>query len=97
MKYTFCPEAEEELNRAIEYYEECKIGLGEEFAREVFTTIQRILNYPNAWTRLSQNSRRCITNRFPYGVIYQIKDDEILIVAITGLTQKPNYWKDRFE
>lgn len=97
MKYTFYPEAEIELNVAIDYYEECKIGLGEEFAQEIFAAIQRILAYPKAWTRLSKNSRRCITNRFPYCVIYQIKDEEILIVAITRLSQKPYYWKDRIE
>lgn len=97
MNYIFYPEAEEELNLAAEYYEECKTGLGKEFAHEIFSTIQRILSYPKAWTILSSNSRRCITNRFPYGVIYQIKDEEILIVAITRLTQKPFYWKDRIE
>ena len=49
MTYLFHPEAEKEFNIAIDYYEECKIGLGLEFANEVYKTIQRILAFPTAW------------------------------------------------
>jgi len=35
MKYLFHPDAEQEFNAAIDYYEECKTGLGLEFANEV--------------------------------------------------------------
>jgi len=49
MIYSFHPVAEVELNNAIDYYEECKQNLGLEFANEVYKTIQRILNFPNAW------------------------------------------------
>jgi len=48
MKYFFHPDAENELNIAIDYYEECKKGLGIEFAKEVQKTIQRIIQFPNA-------------------------------------------------
>lgn len=41
MKYNFYPDVEEEFDIAIEYYEGCKPRLGEEFAQEVFATIQR--------------------------------------------------------
>lgn len=72
MKYSFHPVAERELNKAIDYYNECQDGLGLEFAKEVYSTIQNILSFPQAWTPLSKNTRRYITNRFPYGVIYQV-------------------------
>ena len=49
MKYSFHFEAEIELNSYIDYYEEFKVGLGLEFANEVYKTIQRIINFPNAW------------------------------------------------
>ena len=78
MKYSFHFEAEIELNSYIDYYEECKIGLGLEFANEVYKTIQRIINFPNAWQILTDDLRRSLTNRFPFGVIYYIKNDEII-------------------
>ncbi len=95
MKYSFHPSARAELNDSIDYYEDYRPGLGLEFAEEVYSTIQRIIRFPEAWPRLSPNSRRCLTNRFPYGVIYQVLEDEILIVAVMQLNREPGYWKDR--
>jgi len=95
MKYFFHPSAEEELNEAIDYYNECQDGLGLTFAKEVNRSIQNILSYPQAWSFLSQNTRRCLTNRFPYGVIYQISHDKIYIIAIMQLNRKPTHWENR--
>ena len=95
MKYLFHPDAELELNAAVDYYEECKTNLGSEFAYEVQKTIQRILEFPTAWKKLDGDIRRCLTNRFPFGVIYYERDNEIIIVAIMQLQRKPNYWKER--
>ena len=97
MKYSFHPLAVKELTESIDYYEDNNPGLGLEFSKEVYSTIQRILQFPKAWTKISQNCRRCITQRFPFGIIYHIKEDEILIVSIMQLNQKPKSWDDRIE
>jgi len=70
MTYSFHPDAELELNISVEYYQECKDGLGGEFAYEVQKTIQRILEFPTAWKKLDGEIRRCLTNRFPFEIIY---------------------------
>ncbi len=49
MKYIFQEEAEEELNRQIDYYEEIQPGLGEDFFEEVIAAIFRIMDNPTAW------------------------------------------------
>jgi hypothetical protein len=95
MKFYFHPDADEEFDNAIEYYEGCQPDLGLEFAEEVYATIARILKYPDAWSQMSKNTRRCLTNRFPYGVIYQIKSNTLRIIAIANLTRRPSYWKKR--
>ena len=96
MTYSFHPEAEIELVSAIEYYEECKRGLGLEFAKEVYSTIHnRIMQYPYAWQAIDKDNRRCLLNRFPFGIIYYIKDKNIVILAVMQLNKKPNYWKNR--
>jgi hypothetical protein len=96
MKYSFHPEAEIEFNISIDYYEECKQNLGLEFANEVYKTIQRTLDFPNAWQPLDKDIRRCLTNRFPFGIIYYQRDDEIIILAVMQLNREPNYWKERY-
>ena len=95
MNYTFHPKAEIELNEYIEYYETCKKNLGLEFANEIYTTIQRIISFPKAWKILDLDIRRCLTNRFPFGIIYYEKNNEIIILAIMQLNRKPNYWINR--
>jgi plasmid stabilization system protein ParE len=95
LKYSFHPAAEKELNAAIDYYNDCQSGLGLEFLREIYRTIQNILSFPDAWAPLSENTRRCLISRFPYGVIYQATDEEIFIIAVMQLNRKPEYWKDR--
>jgi plasmid stabilization system protein ParE len=95
MNYAFHPEANAELNEAVDYYNNCQPNLGSDFAREVHTAIQNILAYPEAWTLLSKRTRRCLVHRFPYGVIYQITGGAILIIAVMQLNRKPGYWRDR--
>ena len=65
MRFYFHPEANEEFDGAVDFYEKSQAGLGLEFAEEVYATIARIIQYPDAWSVLSKNSRRCLVNRFP--------------------------------
>ncbi len=95
MKYSFHPAALKEFTKAIDYYNECQNGLGIEFAREVYLAIQNILAFPLAWYPLSTNTRRCLINRFPYGIIYHIADQEIHIIAVMHLSKQPGYWDKR--
>lgn len=95
MKFTFHPDAVSEIIHATEYYQEKAKDLGLEFLDEVFNTVLRIMEFPTAFTQFSQNSRRCLINRFPFAIIYQIRKNEIFIVAVTHLSMKPGYWKER--
>ena len=95
MNFFFHPKAVEELNAAVFYYENCQPGLGLEFAEEVYATIARIFEYPTAWTALSENTRRCLVNRFPYGVIFHSTSDRLYIIAISNLHRRPEYWGKR--
>lgn len=95
MNFDFHPEARLEFIDAIAYYERSEAGLGLRFSREVYATINRIVLDSAAWPRISDNTRRCLTRRFPYGVIYEIRQDDILIIAVNHLSREPFYWKDR--
>lgn len=95
MTFRFHPDAELELNSAIDYYEECQEYLGLAFAQEIYATIHRIVDFPNAWQPMTSKTRRCLSNRFPFGIIYQIRNNEVIIIAIMHQNQKPFYWKNR--
>ena len=95
MNFFFHPKAAEELNEAVQYYEQCQPGLGLEFTEEIYATIARIDEYPNAWAALSENTRRCLVNRFPFGVIFHSTSDTIYVIAIADLHRRPGYWEKR--
>lgn len=95
MKYYFHQAAQKEFQKAIDYYDSERLGLGSEFAEEVYLTILRILDFPHAWSKMSVRSRRCLVNRFPYGVIYRVLGDEIHIIAVAHLHRRPDYWMKR--
>ncbi len=93
MTVDFLQPAQDEFAEAIAYYNLQSEGLGLEFAVEIKRTVARILEFPNAWTLLSRRTRRCRTNRFPYAVIYQVRDNLLLVVAIQNLHRHPDSWK----
>ena len=95
MNFEFHIEARTEFIDAVAYYESYREGLGLRFSREVYFTINRITRNPNAWPSHSENTRRCLTRGFPYGVIYEVRKGNILIIAVTHLSRKPSYWIDR--
>ena len=95
MNFSFHPDAELELNHAIDYYEDQQNDLGREFAQEVHITILRIIDFPNAWQAMTSQTRRCLCNRFPFAIVYQIIDFQLIIVAVMHQNQKPFYWNTR--
>ncbi len=97
MNAGFLEPAIQEFYEAIAYYNLQRQGLGQEFAKEVEDTIERIKQNPEAWTTISSSkrARRCLTNRFPFGIIYQIRQNTLLIVAVWHHRRRPRTWQER--
>ena len=89
--------AQIELDDSIEYYNSESHGLGNELLVEVLHALDRIKNFPKAWHPFTETPRRCQLRRFPYGIIYQILDTEILVIAVANLHRNPDLWKDRIK
>lgn len=95
MEITFLEPAQAELDEAVEFYNYEQAGLGEAFLLEIVRALERIRRYPDAWQPFSPSVRRCKTRRFPYGIIYHKRANEILVLAVAHLHRKPSFWKNR--
>ena len=95
MDYSFHPQAEKEPEEVEKYYDNIREELGDRFRDEIQMAIWRILKFPDAWQHQSKSTRRYRLKSFPYGIVYQIKKDEILLVAVMHLHREPNYWVNR--
>jgi plasmid stabilization system protein ParE len=87
--------AERELLEAAEWYEDRQSGLGEQFVDEYQLAMLRILAAPESFgrletTRTRRNIRRCFLKRFSYYVAYELKSDEILVLAVAHTKRRPN-------
>lgn len=87
--------AEKEFTEAVDYYNDQCPGLGYEFASEIQRTFTRIQSFPEAWPLFSLRSRRCLVDRFPYAVLYQVRKDCILAGGIMHLKRDPDLWTHR--
>lgn len=95
MNVAFLQEAQAELDDAFSWYEEQAVGLGYEFLDELDQTLRLIATFPEFHPLVDKTLRRCLVNRFPYGVFYGAVDDSIIVVAIAHLRRKPSYWNHR--
>lgn len=97
MKVKFLDVAQAELDEAFEYYESLQDGLGFRFLNELNLSKCRIIKFPNSYARIGGTSRRCLIQKFPYSLIYEYSETEkeILIVAVSHLHRRPDYWGDR--
>lgn len=95
MNVNLLPAAQLELDEAVQWYEAQSPGLGERFLVEAVHAFGLIQQFPAAWHPLSANTRRCRLKRFPYGVIYAIENNNILVIALAHLHREPGYWSER--
>ena len=89
------PEAAQELEQAIGWYNSQSRALGLELLGEFDHAIDMICDRTLAWPRHVKGTRRFLLHRFPYGVVYHKKQGAIRILAVMHLHRKPGYWKDR--
>ena len=92
--------AEEEATRAACWYEDQLPGLGDEFLVEIKFILEKIEKSPQQFGLLetlksNRDIRRHVLRRFPFMVIYEICEKEIVVLAVAHTSRKPNYWKQR--
>ncbi len=93
MRVRFTPYAKRELFRVHDYYEGKTRGLGDAFLDEVEQVLKAISMYPRSWTSTEDGFRRWPLDRFPYGILYRVRDDEIVISVVGHLKRKASFWK----
>lgn len=91
----FLGAARGELRRAVDRYDKQESGLGDELASEVERSVREIAERPELGSPHLAGTRRVLTRRFPYQIIYRIKDDRLVIIAVAHHRRRPDYWLKR--
>jgi plasmid stabilization system protein ParE len=91
----FKAEAEADIQEAFEWYEARADGLGADFLRAVDAALENILRHPRAYQVLFRSARHANLNRFPYGMYFVIRENDIVIVACVHKSRDPAVWMSR--
>jgi len=90
------PEADHELTEgAVFYAREGGRELGLAFIAEFERSLNLLCLHPRIGAPWRHDRRRFSLRRFPYSIIYYLRDDELRVVAIAHHRQRPGYWVGR--
>ncbi|AFY74019.1 plasmid stabilization system protein [Synechococcus sp. PCC 7502] len=95
MKYVFHPEALAEYSDAVQYYSQQRTEIAQRFINVIEDAIFRIKESPERYAAIDEDIRRCMAQKFPYGILYTIEQDYILILAVMHCSREVGYWKNR--
>lgn len=91
------PEAEEDITAAALWYEDQAAGLGLGLALEIRAAIARAVQNPLIHLRLRRHPdvRRVLARRFPYRVIFIVREDAIVVFAALHAARHDRHWRKR--
>lgn len=86
-----------ELEAQAIYFEVRSKGLGERFTNEIEAAIKIATDFPDMGSPFKYGTRRVFPKKFPFSVVYCIRQSEILVLALVPDARKPGYWRKRLD
>jgi plasmid stabilization system protein ParE len=83
------PEANEDLLEARAWYDNIRPELGERFALAVEALAEHPLQFPVVY----RSRRRAGVRRFPYGILFEVQDNRIVVIACFCGRRNPRRWQ----
>ena len=92
----FHPLALEEFKESTKFYESRRTGLGKRYIDAVKKTLVLIRTNPPIGKMDRVGNRRFRVKKFPFLLIYKVREGKIFVLAVAHTRKKPGYWKDRY-
>ena len=88
-------QAERELRAAYLWYLDRNVIVADAFQSEAVHSIKAVSDDPLRWPVLSRAARRYVFPRFPFSLVYRVRDDRVEVIAFAHHKRKPGYWATR--
>ena len=97
MKVRYHALARQDVLKILNYYEqEAGHQLAVKFFSELEHCIRRVANGPLSFPEIAKGVRRCVLNRFPYQINYEIiSSSEVKILVVKHQRRNPDFGLDR--
>jgi plasmid stabilization system protein ParE len=83
------------MEEAIRWYSASSPYAAAGFKREITEAMQAVLLHPERGRQIEGRMRRVVLRRFPFSIIYRVRGEEILIIALAHASRLPAYWATR--
>ena len=87
--------AQQDIGEAFDWYDEHSPIAAEQFRLAVQEAAERAADRPTLYAPLDEKHRSCPLVRYPFRIIYQFDDTQLIVIAVAHSSRKPGYWRDR--
>jgi plasmid stabilization system protein ParE len=91
----FHPAAQEEADRAREWYAARSKVAAAGFISDLEHAVGRVREAPERWPRIAGGMRRYVFPRYPFNLVYRVTPEFVEIVAVAHHRRQPGYWISR--
>lgn len=100
MNLRLLPAAEDEIISAALWYDDRRLGLGDEFVAELQAELNLVKTHAASLPTVEgyagrHDIRRHLMKRFPYAIVVARFEDDFVVIAIAHTRRRPCYWLDR--
>ena len=77
------------------YYRSVSKALGARFALAVEQATQLASEFPDMGSPYKYGTRRVFPRKFPFSLVYLLRESEVYVLALAPQSKKPGYWRSR--
>lgn len=95
LRIVFRRAAQSELEDAAVWYDEQRVGLGEEFIIEIEQAVANAAAAPKRYPIVFGDVRRTVARRFPFSVYFRVRPNKLVVLAVFHGRRNPAIWRRR--
>ncbi len=86
-----------DVREAAAWYDQRSPGLGGAFTNIVRSTVEKVIGDPGRFALAKIGCRYARVLRFPYIVLFDVVDDELLVLALLHTARSDKKWRERLD
>jgi len=90
--------AKADIKESAKWYNKQQKGLGKRFTQSIKECVKIIQQQPESFQERYKNNRIGIPEKFPYLIIYNVDNNNkvVVIIAVFHSSQNPQKWQSKF-
>ncbi len=91
----YVAEARDEFLHEIAYFTAVSPSLGRRFDEAVQKAEALAAEFADAGAPYKFGTRRVFPGKFKFSIVYVVREDEVIVLALAPFRREPGYWKAR--